>query len=148
LSATYGQWYGQFEKAIEAGNEAIARNPHQTGAHQSVAAAYLALKRVDEARAILESGLASNPDNTGIHFVLYAVGVVQGDESLKKREFEWGASKPAGDNFVLLIAAQEAAQHGALRESRNLQARYLTASEIAKLSEVTAQALACSAVNE
>jgi serine/threonine protein kinase/Flp pilus assembly protein TadD len=148
LSATYGQWYGQFEKAIETGNEAIARNPHQTGAHQSVAAAYLALKRVDEARAILESGLASNPDNTGIHFVLYAVGVVQGDESLKKRELEWGANKPAGDNFVLLIAAQEAAQHGALRKSRDLQARYLTASEAAKLMEVTAQALACSAVNE
>jgi tetratricopeptide (TPR) repeat protein len=109
---------------------------------------YLALKRVDEARAILESGLASNPDNTAIHFGLYIVAIVQGDEGLKKREFEWGANKPAGDNFVLLIAAQEAAQHGRLQESRDLETRYLATTEVAKMKEVTAQGLACFAVEE
>jgi tetratricopeptide (TPR) repeat protein len=118
------------------------------GAYNSVATGYRALKRVDEARAILESGLASNPDHPGIHFGLYVVATIQGDEALKKREFEWGANKPAGDNFVLFIAAQGAAQHGRLQESRDLQARYLAAIEAAKMKEVTAQGLACFAVDE
>jgi eukaryotic-like serine/threonine-protein kinase len=148
LSATYGQYYGEFERAIETGNEAIRLSPHQTGAHISVGIAYLALKRVDEARAVLESGLASNPDNTAIHFGLYSVGVLLGDEALKKREFDWGANKPAGDNFVLFIAAQEAAQRGRLQTSRALQTRYLDSTNAAKLKEITAQGIACFAVDE
>jgi tetratricopeptide (TPR) repeat protein len=103
---------------------------------------------VDEARAILEAGLASNPDNTAIHFGLYIVAVMQGDEALKKREFDWGANKPAGDNFILFIAAQEAAQHGELQKSRDLQSRYLATTEAAKMKEVTALGLACFAVDE
>jgi len=148
LSANYGQYYGEFERAIETGNEAIRLSPHQPGAHLSVGTAYLALRRVDEARATLESGLASNPDNTAIHFGLYSVGVLQGDEALKKREFDWGANKPAGDNFVLFIAAQEAAQHGRLQASRALQTRYLNSTDSAKLKEETATGLACFAVDE
>jgi serine/threonine protein kinase/tetratricopeptide (TPR) repeat protein len=148
LSANYSQYYGEFERAVETGNEAIRLSPHQMGAHLSVGTAYLALKRVDEARATLESGLASNPDNTAIHFGLYSVGVLQGDEALKKREFDWGANKPAGDNFVLFIAAQEAAQRGRLQVSRALQTRYFDSTKAAKMKEVTAQGIACFAVDE
>jgi len=113
-----------------------------------MATAYLALKRVDEARAILERGLASNPDNGGIHFGLYVVRFMQGDEALMRREFEWGANRPAGENWILLGAGAVALQHGELQKARELLSRFVTASEAAKLKEVTAQAYGCFAIGE
>jgi tetratricopeptide (TPR) repeat protein/predicted Ser/Thr protein kinase len=148
LTVNYARSYGQFEKAVGIGSEAIRLNPHQVGAYHVMAGAYLALKRVDEARDILEKGLASNPDNSGIHAGLYIVSLVQGDEPAMRREFDWGSNKPAGDNFVLLLAAQAALQRGQLQRSRDLISQYVAASEAAKLKEGSAQALACEAVGE
>jgi eukaryotic-like serine/threonine-protein kinase len=148
LTVTYVIDFAQFEKAIETGNEAIQLNPHEVGVYHVMSRAYLALKRVDEARDILEKGLASNPENSGIHGGLYVVALVQGDEPVAKREFDWGANKPAGDNFVLLLAASAALQRGQLQKSRDLISQYLAVSMDAKLKEVSAQALACEAADE
>ena len=148
LTVDYAIFFGQFEKAIEIGNEAIRLNPHQTGVYGTMARAYLALKRVDEARDILERGLASNPENPSIHGPLYVVAMVQGDEAVIKREFEWGANQPAGANFVLLLAAQAALQRGQLQKARDLTSQFLAASQAAKLKEVSALAFACEAVGE
>jgi len=139
---------GQFEKAIEMGNEAIRLDPHEVGAYGAVARAHLALKRLDEARDILENGLASNPDNVGIHAVLYAVAFLQGDEAVMRREFDWGADKPGGANYVLALAAQAALQRGQLQRFRDLTSQLLAASQAAKLKEVSAQALGCEALGE
>ena len=148
LVVDYTRFYGQYEKAIALGYEAIRINPHQEGVHSSMASSYLALNRVDEARAILETGLASNPDNVSFHFVLYVVGFVQGDEALMKREFEWGTSRPAGDNFVLVVAAVVANQRGQLQKSRALISQFVSASDTARLKGGAAQALACDALLE
>jgi tetratricopeptide (TPR) repeat protein len=113
-----------------------------------MARAYLALKRVDGARDILEKGLASNPDNSIIQEGLYLVAFVQGDEGAMRRAFDWGANKPAGDNFVLLLAASTALQRGQLQKARDLTSQFFAASQAAKLKEVSAQALACEAVGE
>src|SRR5262249_10357301 len=108
----------------------------------------LGLKRIDEARSILETGLANSPDNSSIHNELYVVASVQGDESVKQREFAWGADKPAGENFVLLVAGGAALQHGQLHTERELTSRFLAASDAAKWKEVTASTLGCEAIWE
>ena len=106
----------------------------------SIRAKHLALKRVDEARATIEAGLVSNPDNAGIHWQRYAVAYLQGDQMLMQREFDWGASRPAGDNFFLWAAALAALQHGELRKARDLESRYFASTGAAKLKENSAQA--------
>ena len=148
LVVDYTRFYGRYEKAIALGSETIRINPHQEGVHSSMAISYLALNRVDEARTILETGLVSNPDNVTFHVMLYIVGFVQGDEALMKREFEWGAGRPAGDNFVLVAASAVAAQQGQLQKSRALVSQFVSTSGAAKLKEGAAQALACSALWE
>jgi tetratricopeptide (TPR) repeat protein len=103
---------GQFAKAIELGNEEIRLDPHQTGVHLNVALAYLALNRVDEAKSVLEAGLAQNPDNSGIHAGLYLVASREGDQALMQRELQWGASQRAVDNGPRWCATLAAAQAG------------------------------------
>jgi serine/threonine protein kinase/tetratricopeptide (TPR) repeat protein len=148
LSVTNGIFYGQPDKAITAGLEAIKHDPHEPGAYQGVAYGYLAQKRLAEARSILESGLANNPDNPSMHYVLYLTAVMLADQALKKREFDWGKSKPAGENYVLLGAAQEAAQYGRLGDSRALQIVYFDSYKTSSMKETEAQGLACFAAVE
>ena len=103
---------GQFEKAIELGNEEIRLDPHQTGVHFNVALAYLALNRLDEAKSVLEAGLAQNPDNSNIHAGLYLVAFREGNEAVMQRELRWGASQHAVDNAPRWCATVAAVQAG------------------------------------
>jgi serine/threonine protein kinase/Tfp pilus assembly protein PilF len=112
LTVDNAGFLGQFEKAIELGNEAIRLDPHQTGVHLNVALAYLALNRVDEAKSVLEAGLAQNPDNSGIHAGLCLAALREGDQALMQRELQWGASQRAVDNGPRWCATLAAAQAG------------------------------------
>jgi eukaryotic-like serine/threonine-protein kinase len=103
---------GHFEKAIELGNEEIRLDPHQTGVHSSLALAYMALNRVDEAKSVLEAGLAQNPDNPNIHAGLYLAALREGDQAVMQRELQWGASQHAVDNGPRVFATLAAAQAG------------------------------------
>jgi eukaryotic-like serine/threonine-protein kinase len=112
LTVDYAGFLGQFEKAVELGNEDIRLDPHETGVHLNVALAYFALNRVDEARSVLEAGLAQNPDNSGIHAGLYLVALREGDQTMMQRELRWGASQRAVDNGPRWCATLAAAQAG------------------------------------
>jgi len=148
LAVSYARNLGQFEKAIDVGNESIRVDPHQVGVAAAMAVAYLALKRVDEARATIEAGLANEPDNPIIHNQLYAVALVQGDQTVLRREFDWGMKKQAGDNFVLILAALVAYQHGQFQNARDLNSQFLATTQAARLNEVSALGLSCAALAE
>jgi tetratricopeptide (TPR) repeat protein len=148
LAVEYAFFLGQFDKAIEMGNAAIRLNPHETGAYGAVAGAYLALNRVDEARAVLENGLRTDRDNPMLHNALYAVASAEGDSAVMQREFQWGASRPAGENFVLQLAAMQAAQHGQLTKARELLAQVVIVSQRGNLKESSAGTAAFEALLE
>jgi tetratricopeptide (TPR) repeat protein len=147
LAVDYALFLGQFDKAIEMGNLALRVNP-ETGTYGALAGSYLALNRVDEAKAVLERGLATNPDNSGAHYALYIVASVQGDIAVMQREFQWGASRPTGENFVLYLAAMQAAQHGQLTKARELLAQSFAVSQGSNLKETSAGTSALEALLE
>jgi serine/threonine protein kinase/tetratricopeptide (TPR) repeat protein len=148
LAVDYAIFLGQFDKATEMGNAAIRLNPHETGAYGAVAGAYLALNRVDEARTVLENGLRTDRDNPQLHQALYIVASVEGDSAVMQREFQWGASRPAGENFVLHFAAMQAAQHGQLTKARELLAQLFAVSQGSNLKESSASTAAFEALLE
>jgi Flp pilus assembly protein TadD len=54
---------GQYKKAIEAANKAIALNPHDDGVWETKGAALASLGRYREAMTCLEESLNLNPHN-------------------------------------------------------------------------------------
>jgi eukaryotic-like serine/threonine-protein kinase len=148
LAVDYGRSLGQFDKAITTGDQALRLNPHQTGVYAAMASAYLGLNRVDEARSISETGVAANPDDPGPRSSLYVVGFVQRDEAIMQREFDWGAHRRAGENWVLYLAAMGAMQRGQLQKARDLLGQALSASEASNLKEVSSFILADRALCE
>ncbi|HTS08932.1 MAG TPA: protein kinase [Candidatus Eisenbacteria bacterium] len=139
---------GQFDKAIELGNEAIRLDPHQTGVHLNLGLAYLALNRVDEAKSVLEAGLAQNPDNNVIHAGRYIVAFREGDEVAIQRELRWGADQHAVDNIPRWCAATAALQAGHRKDGVDALEQISAAVHADGLAEASAQTLAQEALFE
>jgi serine/threonine protein kinase/Tfp pilus assembly protein PilF len=147
LTVNNAQFFGQFEKAIEFGNQAIRLDPHQTGVYFSVANSYLALNRVDEAKSVLQAGLAQNPENPNIHFGLYVLAFREADEAGMQRERHWGASQHAVDDGPR-IAAAVTALHLGRKEATDLLEQLSQAIHFDGLQESAAQTLSLEALYE
>ena len=130
---------GQFEKALENGREALRLLPDDYHAYQVVAQSYLGLKRVDEARTVLEAAREKRLDGPPIHSFLRQVAFLEGDTAALQREAEWarGNKEAAMDSAV--EEAQAAAARGQMRKSRELFARARGMAEGQNLNESSAQ---------
>ncbi|MFZ0761040.1 MAG: tetratricopeptide repeat protein, partial [Candidatus Sulfotelmatobacter sp.] len=148
LTVNNCQFLGQFEKAIELGNEALRLDPHQTGVHYSLAASYLALNRVDEAKSVLQAGLTQNPDSSAIHSGLYLLAFVEGDQAGMQRELKWGDGQHAVDNSPRVFAAVAAQQGGHRKQAVDAIEQDVEAIQADGLKESAAQLLSGEALFE
>lgn len=110
---------------MEEANEAIRISPHELAVFDVVAVGYMAQNRADEAKAVLSTGLGSNPENANIHFDLYAVAAALGDEAGMQRELQWASGKLAGVNLLGVAAPGRAAHVGELKKARGLSEQAL-----------------------
>jgi serine/threonine protein kinase/tetratricopeptide (TPR) repeat protein len=125
LAVNHAVFAGQFEKGMQEANEAIRISPHSLAGFDVVALGYMAQNRADEAKAVLSTGLGSNPENANIHFDLYAVAAALGDEAGMQHELQWASGKLAGVNLLGVAAPGRAAHVGELKKARGLSEQAL-----------------------
>ncbi len=116
LAVNYCFSLGQFQKAIEIGNQALKIDVSQPGVYPAIGCGYLGLNRAAEAKAVSEKGLKVDPDNPGIHFWLYMALAALDDESGMQREREWASDKEE----AMVGLASRAARRGKLKEASKL----------------------------
>jgi eukaryotic-like serine/threonine-protein kinase len=90
LSLRY-QATGQQEKALETASQAMRIDPKDQYAYQNLADAYERLNRFDEAKAVAEQ---APPGQLSVHFTLYELAFIRGDEAAQRHELEWAAGSP------------------------------------------------------
>lgn len=95
------QAIGQQEKALASSSEAMRIDPKDSYSYQNVADTYERLNRFDEARAVAEKGVAENMGRS-LHFTLFDLAFIRGDEAAERHELELAAGKP--DEPILLLA--------------------------------------------
>jgi eukaryotic-like serine/threonine-protein kinase len=110
---------GLFQKAIEIGNESIQLDPYAKGAYGAVGCGYLGQNRTDEAKGFLESALAKHPDFGAVHFDLYLIYGLQGDEAGMQRELQWAtrSGEAQGTGLLAYAAAGRAFNAGKLKSA-------------------------------
>jgi eukaryotic-like serine/threonine-protein kinase len=104
------QSIGQQEKALANASEALRIDPKDAYAYQNVADAYERLNRFDEARAVAEQGVAHDSGGGAIHFTLYDLAFIRGDEAAERHELELAAGKPNQPIMILVHARAECAR--------------------------------------
>lgn len=82
---------GQPDKALASSTEAMRIDPDDYYAYQNVSDAYERLGRLDEAKAVAEKIAAKQ---RSVHFTLFELAVLRGDESAEEHELQLAAGQP------------------------------------------------------
>ena len=116
LSLRYAS-VGQYDKALAAALDAHRLDSRDIYAYQNLSSAYLGLNRFDEAKAIINEGLAQHLDTWVFHLQLYFIALYHGDEAEMEREAAWSKGK-RDDPFTLMFQGNTQAYFGRLAKAR------------------------------
>ena len=134
---------GQQEKALASSSEAMRIDPKDSYAYQNVADTYERLNRFDEARAVAEKGVAENMGRS-LHFTLFDLAFIRGDEAAERHELELAAGKP-DEPIMLMSRAQGECSRGRVQAARAAYAQSESASERLGYKEFSGVVLAIQA---
>jgi len=139
---------GLFQKAIETGNQAIQLDPYAKGAYGAVGCGYLGQNRAEEAKGFLESTLVKHADFAGVHFELYLIYGLQGDEAGMQRERQWAtrSGEAQGAGVLAYAAAGRAFNAGKLKTAEEYAAQAVQIAKDNNLNDSAAEFTAIQAL--
>ena len=85
---------GEFERAAEAYRSALRLDPEYALSRANLALAMIALNRFDEAKQVIEQGLAQGLDSSGFRNRLYLIAFLKSDAESMRRQIDWFAGRP------------------------------------------------------
>jgi len=127
LSAAIYPMTGQWEKGIEEGREAIRLSPDFSPAYALPMYDYIALGRLDEAKAIYQQATKRNLNYPRFPLILYQIAFLQNDAAGMRQQ----AESRLGELQDALLAneADTAAFFGRLKEAREFSRRAVESAE-------------------
>jgi len=127
---------GQYEKAAEHGREAVRLNPDFPISYDNLMASYIALNRLDEAKATYEQALGREHDF--FHWHLYEIAFLKNDVEGMEQQVAWATNKPGVEDELLGLEADTAAYAGRLRKAREFSRLAFASAERTEEKEVAA----------
>jgi eukaryotic-like serine/threonine-protein kinase len=140
--------FGQYEKAVEEGREAVRLDPDNPVSYTTLMFSYIALNRLDEAKATYRQGLERKLNFPLLHLALYQIAFLQNDAEGMAQQGAWSAGKAGVEDWMLGMEADTAAYSGRLRKAREFSQRAMDAAERAEEKEVAATYVAESGLRE
>jgi eukaryotic-like serine/threonine-protein kinase len=116
LSATE-MLLGDFEKALETAKAGIGVDPDESRGYGNSASAYMALNRLEEAKAVANDGLRLHPDFLFLHDTLANIALAQGDLATMEREEALAKVQPDLEWGVFYRHGELVASHGQLHQA-------------------------------
>jgi serine/threonine protein kinase len=139
---------GQYAKAIEHGKEAIRLSPNFSPSYALPMFDYIALNRLDEAKATYEQAIERKLKNGFFPLLLYQIAFLQNDTAGMARQVASSAGTPGVEDWLLGLEADTAAYSGRLRTAREFSRQAIDSAERAGYKEAAATYSALSALRE
>lgn len=147
LSALILPIFGRYEKAVDEAEVAIRVNPDFSIPYFPLMYNYIALGRLDEAKAAYEQALKHKFDGTFYSPALYQIAFLENDAALVQQTAA-AADQSGIEDEVLGLEAEAAAYSGKLKDARGLSKRAMDSAERAGEKETAATYSAMSALRE
>jgi serine/threonine protein kinase/predicted Zn-dependent protease len=122
LGNNYGL-LGQYEKAAAEAREALRYEGNDVVSYSNLAQDYLALNRLDEAKATLAEAMSRKLDDPFLRVYTYSVAFLQNDAAAMQRQFDWASGKPGAEDVLLSAQSDTEAFHGRLQKAREFSRR-------------------------
>jgi eukaryotic-like serine/threonine-protein kinase len=136
LSSIY-LFLGQYDKALAGARESLRLAPNALGYSQLVDS-YLALGRLEEARAAAEEAQAKNFDSPDLRSSMYQLAFLQNDAAGMAQQLAWAIGKPGVEDILLAYEADTAAYSGRLGKAREFSRRAVASARRAEEKEAAA----------
>ncbi len=137
LAVVADAYYGQFDKALQMANECKRLEPVAPFGYVHAAVSYMAMNRLEEARAVLQQSVDMKADNYFVHALLFDAAFLNDDDDGMQREVKWSEGK-SSEYYLLNWAAYAAAAHGQMKKAADLMQRSTQVSERAGFKGTTA----------
>jgi tetratricopeptide (TPR) repeat protein len=147
LSEIYRQ-LGEFDKSLAAARDAVQVEPSGAVGYVNLFAAFLALNRLDEARATLEQAQTKKLDSALLHLGLAALAFLQNDTAGMAREFAWGRGNPGAEGEIIYFEADSAAYAGRLAQAIALTQQATASPTSTKVMDTTSNHEAAAALRQ
>jgi eukaryotic-like serine/threonine-protein kinase len=127
--------FGQYGKAVEEATEAVRLNPDSSIASNLLMASYMALNRLDEAKATYGQALGRKLSSPFFHLDLYSIAFLENDPAGMAEQVAWSAGQPGSEDELLGMEADTAAYSGRLKNAREFSRRAMDSAERAQEKE-------------
>jgi tetratricopeptide (TPR) repeat protein/tRNA A-37 threonylcarbamoyl transferase component Bud32 len=148
LSGSIYPAIGLYEKGVDEGRQAVSLDPDFFAPYALLMVDYIALNRLDEAKATYQQGLERKLNNPYFHLPLYQIAFLQSDASGMAQQVAQSAGTPGEEDELLGMEADTAAYSGRLRIAREVSQRAMDSAERAQQKESAAMYSALSGLRE
>jgi serine/threonine protein kinase/tetratricopeptide (TPR) repeat protein len=114
---------GDFEKAAMETREAVRLEADDAISRGDVAAFYLSLNRLDEAREALDEAIARKLDGSNLHQTYYLLAFMQRDSARMEEQMNLTAGKAGTEDIMLSAQSDTEAFYGRVTKARELSRR-------------------------
>ncbi len=139
---------GEHEKGVEEGIEDIRLNPNSPVPYMSLMFNYIALNRLDEAKATYAQALARKMNFTFYPPALYEIAFLQNDVASMAKQVTVSTGQSGVEEFLLALEADTAAYSGHLKDARQFSQGAIDSAERQEEKETATSFLAASALRE
>ena len=114
---------GQWERALSESQEALRLGKNDVTIHENLAQNFLALNRLDEAKATFQQAQALNLDGWALRLMMYFLAFLRGDAEEMRQQVEWATGKPQSEDVFLSAQSDTEAYYGHMRKARDFSRR-------------------------
>ena len=139
---------GQYEKAVEAGQQAVHLSPNFSPSYTLPMFDYISLNRIQEAKATYEQALEHQLKSSLFHLALYQIAFLQSDAAGMAKQVSLSAGTPGLEATLFANEADTAAYSGHLTSAREFSRQAVDSAERAGDKEAAATYSALSALRE
>jgi len=139
---------GQYEQAAEVTRDMMRISTKDPVGHANLVYDYIALNRLDEARAVYDQMQALHLDSPYVHQYMYGLAFLQGNNAAMREQSATMMGKPGQEDVILATMADTEAYYGRLTKARELFGRAVESARHNDAAEAAAQYQAGLALRE
>jgi eukaryotic-like serine/threonine-protein kinase len=133
------EYLGHFEKSIAEASESLQLPSPIADDFSNSMEDYMALNRLDEAKALYNDALNRKVDGVFLHDDRYVIAFLQGDADEMQRQVAWVAGQLGAEDVLLSAESDTQAFHGHMGKAREFARRAVESAQRAGLPETAAE---------
>jgi tetratricopeptide (TPR) repeat protein len=122
LANVYGSM-GHYDKALAELQETLRLAPDNVTSYSNLALTYIALNRLEEAKATSDQAFAHKLDDRLLRQTVYLLAFLRTDTAQMEQQVAWGAGNPGDEDALLAMQSDTESYYGRLTRARDFSRR-------------------------